>query len=55
VLADGKIWKAYARIVPSLTRDEATDRARLLSVQSYDIDLDLTGAAAVPTPRRSWN
>jgi aminopeptidase N len=30
--------------VPSLTRDEATDRADLLAVHSYDIDLDLTGA-----------
>src|SRR5688572_9547192 len=37
--------QAYARVVPSLTRDEATDRASLLAVHSYDIDLDLTGAA----------
>jgi aminopeptidase N len=30
--------------VPSLTRVEATERAALLSVQSYHIGLDLTGS-----------
>ena len=27
----------------NLTRDEARDRARLLSVTSYQVELDLTG------------
>ena len=27
----------------NLTRDEARDRARLLTVQSYQVELDLTG------------
>ena len=27
----------------NLTRDEARERARLLTVQSYQVDLDLTG------------
>jgi aminopeptidase N len=31
------------RTVPFLTRTEAAERARLLDVTSYDIDLDLTG------------
>jgi len=31
----------------NLTRDEARERARLLSVQSYDVDLDLSGGELV--------
>jgi aminopeptidase N len=34
----------YARLMASLTRDEAVARAELLRVQSYHVDLDLTGA-----------
>ena len=29
----------------NLTRDEARDRARLLEVESYRVELDLTGGA----------
>jgi len=33
----------------NLHRDEATERARLLTVQSYDVELDLTdGSGARP-------
>ena len=31
--------------MPSLTREEATERARLLSVRRYDVDLDLSALA----------
>ena len=33
---------------PNLTRDQAQQRAALLEVQSYDIELDLTDGAAGP-------
>src|SRR5262245_39278804 len=36
----------YARRMPSLTREEAVARAELLSVHSYDVELDLSGAVA---------
>jgi len=44
-LGTASIIGAYARSVPSLTREEAAERADLLVVREYDIDLDVTGAA----------
>jgi aminopeptidase N len=32
----------------NLTRDEAAERARLLTVASYDVELDLTDGAGAP-------
>src|SRR5687768_13503796 len=42
--------KEYSAAVPgqNLTRDEARTRARLISVDAYDVDLDLTGGDAGP-------
>lgn len=34
----------------NLTRDEAQERARLLTVDAYEIDLDLSGAQEGGTP-----
>ena len=33
-------------LVPALTQDEALQRARLLTITAYDVELDLTGATA---------
>ena len=32
----------------NLTRDEAAERARLLTVSSYDVELDLTDGSGAP-------
>src|SRR5882757_5096095 len=55
---DGSLWitwvwlwisDTYSRLMPSLTRDEAAYRARLLHVDAYRIDLDLTLAVEAPS------
>jgi len=38
-------------LVPNLTRDDARDRAELLSVDSYDVALDLTDGGGKPADR----
>src|ERR1022692_2988685 len=40
---DGQPREGACTVANKLTRDEARDRARLLEVQSYRIELDLTG------------
>ena len=37
--------------VPNLTRDDARVRAELLHVESYDVELDLTDGAGLPSQR----
>src|SRR5215468_639554 len=40
----GWIWtKGTTSVASNLTRDEAHDRARLIDVRAYRVDLDLTG------------
>jgi aminopeptidase N len=39
--------------LPNLTQDQAAERAALVTVDSYRIDLDLTDGAASPARRRS--
>src|SRR5580693_626714 len=39
--------RGFRQMAGNLTRDEARERARLLSVQSYDVDLDLSGGELV--------
>jgi aminopeptidase N len=46
-MPDGAVHEGIIRVAGNLTRDEARQRARLLDVQSYAVELDLTGGGNV--------
>ena len=51
VPADGDQLDANTVQTPNLTKQDAALRARLLRIDSYDVELDLTEADGAPSPR----